>query len=287
MTCEVCNQHPAVVGVICSACQAKLVGSLQLAPEQILLDSERPSNAALIDLWGRVHRLDLGTHIGRVVDGPTLRVLTPTVSRTHALIMRDEDQWYVSELGSSNGTFVNDERVSYRHALPDLAHVRFGKAAFYFLPDATRIASAKPARAISKTIRHPSEGESSRSALELTAPIPRAEVTFELQQPTGGGGALALIDGKPIQLSVAQLDLVKALVERMLAQTDADEESRGYVSIEQLLQMLSLESSEADTDNVRQLVRRVRKRMVEAGVGDLIESRHGRGYRLRVLPWVK
>jgi hypothetical protein len=35
---------------------------------------------------------------------------------------------------------------------------------------------------------------------------------------------------------------------------------------------------------VKQLVRRVRRRLVESEIGDLIESRHRFGYRLRAIP---
>jgi len=37
-------------------------------------------------------------------------------------------------------------------------------------------------------------------------------------------------------------------------------------------------------DHVRQLVRRVRRALSRAEMGDLIEVRRGVGYRLRVLP---
>jgi DNA-binding response OmpR family regulator len=35
---------------------------------------------------------------------------------------------------------------------------------------------------------------------------------------------------------------------------------------------------------IKQLIRRVRRRLLELGCGDLIEARRGHGYRLRVAP---
>src|SRR5262249_5399938 len=39
----------------------------------------------------------------------------PTVSRLHAVLERFEAGWCVSDLGSSNGTFVNGERIWSSH----------------------------------------------------------------------------------------------------------------------------------------------------------------------------
>ena len=128
--------------------------------------------------------------------------------------------------------------------------------------------------------------ESSRPTLEIAIPIPQ-ELPLALHEPTGGGGALATIGGRTVQLTLAQRDLVVLLAERILAERDADPEHRGFVSIDELRQRLSLESPDASADTVRQLVRRVRGLLVKAGVGDLIESKRHHGYRLRVMPRIE
>jgi pSer/pThr/pTyr-binding forkhead associated (FHA) protein len=48
--------------------------------------------------------------IGRV-DGNTVRIDEPTVSKSHARIVRDERGWKVEDLGSSNGTWLDGERI--------------------------------------------------------------------------------------------------------------------------------------------------------------------------------
>ena len=107
------------------------------------------------------------------------------------------------------------------------------------------------------------------------------EITFKLAEPMGGGGGVVEIDGTPVHMTLAQYELVARLVTRRLAGSDAAD---GFISSEELLSVLSLDSLRPDDDNVRQLVRRVRRVLERAGVGDLIESRYRLGYRLAVQP---
>jgi len=55
-----------------------------------------------------------------------------SVSRRHAVVMRMGEVWTVQDLGSTNGTFVNERRVE-NHALEDGDQIRFGDAIFKFL----------------------------------------------------------------------------------------------------------------------------------------------------------
>ncbi len=56
----------------------------------------------------------------------------PTVSRHHAWIKVDADSYLIFDVGSSNGTFVNDEPVEEPRYLEDGDRVRFGEAEFHF-----------------------------------------------------------------------------------------------------------------------------------------------------------
>lgn len=56
-----------------------------------------------------------------------------SVSRSHAELLQDATgTWFVRDLGSTNGTFVNEERIETQ-ALRDGDQVRFGDAIFKFL----------------------------------------------------------------------------------------------------------------------------------------------------------
>jgi len=54
-------------------------------------------------------RLTIGRELGSDID---ISISSPTVSRKHATLTHEGDQWFVSDLGSSNGTFVNGHRIS-------------------------------------------------------------------------------------------------------------------------------------------------------------------------------
>lgn len=268
--------------MLCSSCR-QLLGTVRLTPEQISGHETGGTVAAFVDVWGQLEPLAQTTHVGRLVDGPTICIFSPDISRRHAVVSRDtEGIWTVTDLRSSNGTFVDGVAVHGDARLTNRCRVTFGCISFFFVEDVTHIGHRRGRRAIGATARAPSAGEAFRPTLDNMSEA--SSLRVELQQPTGGGGALITINGKSVQLTVAQHDLVSALVDRMLCERDEAAEHRGFVSIEELLGRLSLESTEAAAVNVRQLVRRVRRLFHNAGIGDVIESRHGRGYRLCGVP---
>src|SRR5262245_1282580 len=54
------------------------------------------------------------------------------VSRQHARLVRADDAWRLEDLGSTNGSFVNDERITHK-GLRDGDMLRFGTAILRFL----------------------------------------------------------------------------------------------------------------------------------------------------------
>lgn len=69
--------------------------------------------------------------IGRA-PGNDLVVDNPTVSRQHATIKTEGQDFRLYDLGSANGTWINDQRVREPITLQDGMTVRFGEAAFVF-----------------------------------------------------------------------------------------------------------------------------------------------------------
>jgi diguanylate cyclase (GGDEF)-like protein len=69
--------------------------------------------------------------IGR--ENADLVIPRSAVSRQHStLVMDDEGEWWLADLGSTNGTFVNEEKID-RRQLQDGDQIRFGDAIFKFL----------------------------------------------------------------------------------------------------------------------------------------------------------
>ena len=96
--------------------------------------------------------------IGREADGG-IRVDSPLVSRRHALLTRRHDGWWIQDLGSSNGTFLNGERIArMRVEEGDLLH--FADVAYRF-----RGGSLEPAPSETFTARRPAARRRARSAL--------------------------------------------------------------------------------------------------------------------------
>lgn len=69
--------------------------------------------------------------IGRSPDA-SIRLLDGGVSRQHATIRRDGALYWVSDLGSANGSFVNDVAVTTARALRHGDRVQFGTSNFVF-----------------------------------------------------------------------------------------------------------------------------------------------------------
>jgi len=68
--------------------------------------------------------------VGRTADSD-IRIDEPSVSSTHAKVVYVEDQWKVVNLLSSNGTYVNGDKVSESDIYPG-DQIRFGGVEFMF-----------------------------------------------------------------------------------------------------------------------------------------------------------
>lgn len=269
---------------LCASCAEELTSPPNLCAEQIISMSIRPTNASLLDKWGRMHPLDKRAVLGRRPQGAGISVLESSVSRLHTeLKLEDDDTWSIKDLQSTNGTklgskVVKDELLKLEHK----SKVTIGDVGFYFvinLLDAvdhrTTLASAtvrpEPAKKVDET-----EGE------VTFAGFPSTPLRF--MEPTGGGGGFFEAFGKRIQLSLAQFELLRTLAERMYQEREMDVLVRGFVSSPSLLADLSWDTSRPEENHLKQLVRRLRRALADGGFGRLIESRRGFGYRIRVTP---
>ena len=272
----VCHEQRETTGVACAECLEELAPAIAITPEQVSMSGKQPTAAVLVDPWGRLHRLHKRTMVGREGDEDGLRILDATISRKHACLEQRGDTWTLRDLGSSNGTYVEDCNFGTVMPIRDGERIRFGSVAFFFLDSVGATPQVEPAALDGHTVRGP-------IAIK-TKELPRLsirDITVQLRQPTGGGAGVALIDGKQVQLTLPQFELVSILYQR--ARVDSEHEDiRGFVHPAELIRLLSLESSTPSEDHVRQLVRRLRRVFFKAGISNVIESRYGAGYRLRL-----
>jgi hypothetical protein len=288
------------VGVLCEECRDELASPIRITPEQLQLRVQRPTSAALLDLWGRVHALDPRTLVGRQIENHGLAVLEPSVSRHHAHLTLDGAVWTLRDLGSANGTYIEDRLVEAPIELRDGARIRFGHIAFYLIEDVGRLPTPKVARTVTNTLRPPAlaqvaQVESQHTVIatsvddddafgEEKTDIGLPEMRFKLHEPTGGGGGLVEVDGKQVQLTTTQFELMALMIKRMASERHQPELVRGFVRSSELIADLSWDTREPSENHVKQLVRRVRRALLKSEIGDLIESRHRFGYRLRAIP---
>lgn len=288
MKCPICGDSSDRSGVLCEDCRAELVGPERITPEQIVMHCERPTTAAFLDRWSRQHRIAPEIMIiGRNIESHGFELVEPSVSRRHAWLEQTPDEWLLHDLGSVNGTFVDEQRVDTAARLHTGDRVRFGTLSFFFFEDASTLPAPRFARAISET----SPNEVFPAAITQRFERPRLTtlpvVSFELQEPTGGGGGMVHVGRRQVQLTIPQYELMKMMLDRMLAEADEHEHVRGFISASELLANLSLDASVPCDSNVRQLIRRVRRTFMKAEIADVIESRHGLGYRLRLMPRIR
>jgi pSer/pThr/pTyr-binding forkhead associated (FHA) protein len=262
--CALCS-FVATRGYLCDA-HAKAVATHSLTSEQVVA---APVNGAatLIDSWGSPLAIGTRLQIGRDPQSCQIALLHPSISLVHAKLAREDGKWILEDAGSRNGTFVDDERIS-SEVVTTGSRMRFGEVALFFVEQ------------VLPPLPKP-EGPG------RTAPTRRDQLVFSARLQTPGGTRVELsqrIEGGIVRANDALIDLGKlefrllqVLTEARRTAVDAD---LAYVSWAQIAERLEFRSYEADSENVRELVRRVRRKLQNAGVDDLIESKHGVGYRV-------
>jgi len=64
--------------------------------------------------------------------GNDIHLKNPSVSRQHAKIVRHGGPYYIEDLNSTNGTFVNNRQVTWRTGLNDNDRITIGKYTLIF-----------------------------------------------------------------------------------------------------------------------------------------------------------
>ncbi len=252
--------------------------------------AEDPRDAALIDRWGNVHTLGKTTVVGCWLERHGIQIAESSISRHHVEIaLGDDGRWRANDLKSRNGTYVNEKPVVGATELKAGDILFFGQVGmFFFSPapawakDVADLPTMKPMAAppapVVQVMPEEEDEEGGDTFLGLS------NVDVALVAPGGGGGGVIALEGRTMQLTAIQFELLRVLADRMFDEGGRDERVRGFVRSSELLGSLPWDTARPEDNHIKQLVRRVRRGLVRSGIGDLIESRHGFGYRLRVKP---
>ncbi len=124
---------------VCEVYEQSAESMVAVAPSRagvnvVTLERFGPAGHALVVLVeGHGHLfIGKGSENDLVIDGD------PAVSKVHALLERGRPAWCISDLGSTNGTFVNGERVSGKRALADGYEILIGRTRLVVHDESTR-----------------------------------------------------------------------------------------------------------------------------------------------------
>jgi pSer/pThr/pTyr-binding forkhead associated (FHA) protein len=265
VACLLCAS-PRSIGVLCTQ-HGVAIASPGITSEQIFSRVQAPTAvASLIDAWGVAHAVGDGSKVGRdpKVD---VAVLHASVSSEHAHLKHQDNRWFIVDNSSRNGTEVEGNRIT-EHELANGNTIRLGDVKFYFWPES--LPKIDPPRGSGRT------APTRRDELVFSAKVttPRGQ-QLDLRQRVDGG--VLRIGESSIELAAMEFGLLQLLVERR--RTVADPEL-AYVAWHEIADALSFRSVQADSENVRELVHRVRRKLASVQADDLIESKRGVGYRL-------
>ncbi|MBE3560712.1 MAG: protein kinase [Ktedonobacteraceae bacterium] len=135
IVCFRCGTPNPGTGIYCTACGYDL-SNKQASEDTYLGPNGRPVLALLSfqngPLAGRSYRFhQVVTTIGRT-NGNNLVIGGQTVSRRHARLWFSNGRWFLEDLGSSNGTLVNNQRIYKAVALNDGDVINFGDEVVVF-----------------------------------------------------------------------------------------------------------------------------------------------------------
>jgi hypothetical protein len=162
---------------------------------------------------GREHRIGASATIGR--KGCDIELPDDSeVSRRHALVRREGEALVIQDLGSTNGTFVNGERIEAPRRLVDGDEVSFGdtvwalQAAVEVVPqapaDAAPHAPADAARhAPAEAAPHAPADAAPHARGDVPAPDFQPSAIQRLVPPPGGPAAFAPVSGRRVRGSAA------------------------------------------------------------------------------------
>jgi pSer/pThr/pTyr-binding forkhead associated (FHA) protein len=100
-------------------------------------------------------------------------IADPSVSTSHAKLQRRDDVWVLSDLGSTNGTFVEGERLSGEVALGPGTTVKFGEVAVLFEPfdDVAPVRRSPDTQVVSGVLREPGADAEPAAPVRARRPI--------------------------------------------------------------------------------------------------------------------
>ncbi len=123
-------------------------------------------------------------NVGRA-DFNDIVLAEPSVSTTHAKLQRRDGLWVISDLGSTNGTYVEGEPVEDETALAPGTTIRFGDVAVLFEPhDDVPIPLVSGTQVLERVEAEPAQSPEVEEA-SPAEPRPRRPIRASAPKPSG------------------------------------------------------------------------------------------------------
>jgi len=137
---------------------------------------------------GRTHELNVDkTTIGRVEDN-TFQITDPSVSSHHCEIVLRGSDVVIHDLGSTNGSFINGEKISESVLKPGQT-LKLGQIELQLIPEGAPIPPSKPAPAAGAPAPSAPAPSTQRQKMDSTMVVPRGvnlnELSADGTRPTG------------------------------------------------------------------------------------------------------
>lgn len=142
-------------------------------------------------------------NIGRG-DYNDILIADPSVSTMHAKLQRREAVWVLTDLGSTNGTFVEGERLTGEQPLSPGTTIRFGDVAALFEPmdDDVPAARASGTRVLDKLDATPPPARSSGPMLESERPKSKSRRPIHVAPPRPRPPSTIMVVGLVILVAI-------------------------------------------------------------------------------------
>lgn len=86
------------------------------------------------DKYTTLKVLEFPFYIGKITEGMDAVIMESTISRVHAKITREDESFYITDMGSTNGTFINEEIIQPHSKIEiKIGHIlRFANVSYTF-----------------------------------------------------------------------------------------------------------------------------------------------------------
>lgn len=156
--------------------------------------------------------------IGR--SSESLPLTDQTISRRHAELTPDEGRWYIADLQSANGTYVNGERVQGRLLLQPGDQIRTGNSVFVF--------GKEPPKLRSNVVRMAQPGELD-AHVEATAASNDDSMIMAVPEPTEAAVLQLKVIYELTQLIGSNIDRQELLEKVLGVVFDYFQADRGFI----------------------------------------------------------